>query len=54
MSNTKKFKRVFLILMIAVLPGVLMAGCRGHLGWGRMDGPIGRQTSPGVHAARAM
>ena len=54
MSNTKKFKKMFLILMIAVLPGVLSAGCRGNLGWDRMDGPVGRQTSSGVHSARAM
>lgn len=53
MLNTKKFTKMFVVLMIAVLPGVLMAGCRGNLGWDRMDGPVGRQTSSDVQSVRA-
>jgi hypothetical protein len=53
MSNTTKLKRIVLILLFAVLPAALLTGCRGDLGWARMDGPIGRQASPDVESIRA-
>lgn len=45
---------MFVILMIVLLPGVFLAGCRGNLGWDRMDGPIGRKGPSDVHQTGAM
>ena len=53
MPNTKRISKLFVILMIALLPGALLAGCRGNLGWDRMEGPVGRQGPSSLHHAQA-
>ncbi len=47
MRDSRRFLRIVLVLVMAALPIGLLVGCRGNLGWDRMDGPTGRQVQPG-------
>jgi hypothetical protein len=44
MKNPKSYLTTLIALTIAVLPAVLQTGCRGDVGWARMDGAMGRQS----------
>jgi hypothetical protein len=55
-QTAKSYPRVMLtVTLMVLLPSVLLVGCRGSLGWGRMDGAFeyrnqsGSSVIPGRH-----
>ena len=52
MKNSKNYSKMLTVLFVAAFPIVLMAGCRGNIGWDRMDGSLGRQSHSGSHQPR--
>lgn len=44
MPNPKSYLRVLIGLMVAMLPALLQTGCKGDVGWARMDAARGRQS----------
>jgi len=52
MQDSKSHVRVFMVLLMAALPAVFLAGCRGNLGWDRTGGPSGRQNQSGFHQSQ--
>jgi len=48
MKSAKNYLKIFMILLMALLPGIFLAGCRGNLGWD-LDGPLGRQSQSSFH-----
>lgn len=52
MQYWKSYRKTVTVLLMALAAGAFLAGCRGNLGWERMDGPVGRQSHPGFHQPR--
>ncbi len=52
MQNTKSYSKMFMVLLMALLPGIFLAGCHGNVGWDRSDAPLGRQSQSNFHQAQ--
>jgi len=52
MQNSKSYPKMFMVLLMALLPAFFLAGCHGNVGWDRMGAPLGRQSQSGFHQAR--
>lgn len=51
-QKSKSYPTMLMVLLMALLPVVFLAGCRGNLGWDRMGSPAGRQSQSGFHQSR--
>lgn len=51
MQYSKSNLKMFLVLWMALLPVVFVAGCHGNLGWDRARTPIGYQHVSAVGAS---
>jgi len=49
MKNVRNYQMVFMVLCMVLLSGTILVGCRGGLGWDRMDGPQGKAMQSNVH-----
>ena len=52
MKNSKGYPRMFMVLLMALLPSVFLAGCHGNLGWDRAPIPIGCQNKGGFEQSQ--
>lgn len=43
MRYCKCYSKMMMAVLLALLPALFLVGCRGGLGWDRMDGPPARQ-----------
>jgi hypothetical protein len=50
MQSSKNYSKMFMILLMALLPGLFLAGCHGNLGWD-MASSQGRQSPSSFHQA---
>lgn len=52
MKYWKSHLKMMTVLMLTLLPGLFLIGCRGNIGWDRMDGPLRHQSQSNVHTVR--
>lgn len=50
MVNMKRYVRTLMMAFMALVPGLLLVGCRGNLGWDRMQTSLER-SSHGEHVS---
>jgi hypothetical protein len=49
MRHCKRCTKMMMAVLMALLPALFLVGCRGNLGWDRMDGPPVRQGQSRMH-----
>jgi hypothetical protein len=43
MKDAKRCLRMFVVMLMVLLPMFFLTGCHSNVGWDRMDAPLGRQ-----------